>query len=109
MITEQPVLPTLFYPKTEAEVVFGQTGPQPQFLLDSEHFKVVLVGLEAGQQIPMHPEAMAMYHFLAGNGVMTVNEQRYPVAPGATVIALSGARRGMCADTRLIFLAAKTQ
>ena len=108
-MTQQRVMPTIFYADTEAQAVFGQAGPQPQFLLDSEHFKVVLVGLEAGQQIPVHPETMAMYHFLEGKGTMTVNDQPYPIMPGATVIALPGATRGMRADTRLVFLAAKSQ
>ena len=38
---------------------------------------------------------------------MTVNDQQYPITAGATVIAPTGARRGMQAETRLIFLAAK--
>lgn len=84
-------------------------GPQPQFLLDSEHFTVVIVGLEAGQKIPDHAEAMAMYHFLEGKGTMKVNEQTYPIVPGATLIALPGANRGIQAETRLVFLAAKSQ
>ena len=105
----QRIMPTIFYADTAAQAIFGKAGPQPQFLLDSEHFKVALVALEAGQQISVHPEAMAMYHFLEGKGTMTVNEQPYPIAPGATVIVLAGAERGMRADTRLIFLAAKSQ
>ena len=105
---QQRMLPTVFYADTEAQAVFGETCPQPQFLLDSEHFKVSLVGLEAGQQIPVHAAAMALYHFLEGSGTMTVNEQQYPVTPGATLIALPGAQRGMHADTRLVFLAAES-
>ncbi|MFN8493598.1 MAG: hypothetical protein U0350_38715 [Caldilineaceae bacterium] len=108
-MTQPRILPTVFYADTEAQVVFGECCPQPQFLLDSEHFKVILVGLEAGQQIPIHAEAMALYHFLEGKGSMTVNEQQYLVAPGATLIALPGARRGIRADTRLVFLAAESQ
>lgn len=108
-MTRQRIMPTIFYADTAEQAIFGKASPQPQFLLDSEHFKVVLVGLEAGQQIPLHPEAMAMYHFLEGKGTMTVNDQPYSVAPGTTVIALAGAERGMRADTRLIFLAAKSQ
>ena len=107
-MTQQRRLPTVFYADTEAQAVFGERCPQPQFLLDSEHFKVILVGLEAGQQIPVQAAAMALYHFLEGNGTMTVNEQQYPVASGATLIALPGARRGMQAETRLVFLAAES-
>ncbi len=105
---EQRHLPTLFYPDTQEQAVFATTEPHPRFLLDSEHFTVVLVGLEANQQIPVHPEAMALYHFLVGQGMMTVNGQSYPVTPGATVIALPGAQCGVSAATRLVFLEAKS-
>lgn len=108
-MTQQHAISAVFYPNTEAQAVFGQTGPQPQFLLDSTHFTVVLVGLEAGQKIPEHAEAMAMYHFLEGKGTMKVNEQTYPIVPGTTLIALPGTNRGIQAETRLVFLAAKSQ
>lgn len=96
-----------FYPDTKAQAVFGVHGPQPQFLLDEVNFKVIVGALEPGQQIPVHPEALAMYHFLAGTGTMTVDEEQFPITAGATVITPAGARRGMQAATRVIFLAAK--
>ena len=96
-----------FYPATKAQAVFGVHGPQPQFLLDEVNFKVIVGALEPGQQIPVHPEALAMYHFLAGTGTMTVDEEQFPITAGATVITPAGARRGMQAATRVIFLAAK--
>lgn len=99
--------PAIFYADTRGQAAFGTAGPQPRFLLDSEPFKVLVAGLEAGQQIPVHPESAAMYHFLEGHGTMTVDDQHFVVEPGATVIALSGTKRGMTATTRLIFVAAK--
>ncbi|MCL4862889.1 MAG: cupin domain-containing protein [Caldilineaceae bacterium] len=96
-----------FYADIKAQAVFGEQGPRPQFLVDEANFKVILGGLEAGQQIPVHPEALALYYFLAGTGTMTVNDEQYPITPGATVITPAGARRGMQAETRVIFLAAK--
>lgn len=96
-----------FYPDTKAQAVFGANGPQPQFLLDATNFKVLVGALEPGQQIPVHPEALAMYHFLTGTGTMTVDDAQYPITAGATVITPAGARRGMQAQTRVIFLAAK--
>lgn len=98
---------TTFYPDTKAQAVFGETGPKPQFLVDDTHFKVILGGLEPGQQIPLHPESLAMYHFLTGTGTMTVDEEQYPITAGATVITPAGTRRGIQAETRVIFLAAK--
>jgi quercetin dioxygenase-like cupin family protein len=106
-MTQQTSKQTMFYPDAKTQAVFGENGPQPQFLVDEANFKVILGGLEAGQQIPVHPEALALYHFLAGTGAMTVDDEQYPITPGATVITPAGARRGMQAETRVIFLAAK--
>ena len=88
-------------------MVFGADGPQPQHLLDSERGKVVLAGLEAGQQIPPHPESMAVYQFLEGEGTMLVEGKRYAVTAGATVIVPDGANRGIQAETCMIFLGVK--
>jgi quercetin dioxygenase-like cupin family protein len=93
--------------KTKSKAVFDADGPKPQFLIDMPDFKALVVGLEAGQQIPLHPGETAMYHFLEGAGLMTVGEETFAIAPGVTVIAPSGTVRGMNAKTRVIFLGAK--
>lgn len=98
---------TVFYPDTKAQAVFGEHGPQPQFLLNDSRFKVLVGALEPGQQIPVHPESLAMYYFLTGTGTMTVSDEQYSITAGATVITPEGARRGIQAETRVIFLAAK--
>ncbi len=92
---------------TKSEAVFAADGPRPQFLLDTPKFKVLVAGLEAGSQIPVHPAEAAMYHFLEGEGLMTVGDEVFSVEPGTTVIVASGERRGMNAKTRLVFLASK--
>ncbi len=101
-------MPPLFFPDTAGQALFDAAGPRPQFLVDSAKLAVVVAGLEPGQQIPPHPEAMAVYHFLAGEGVMTVEGQPFAVTAGATVIAPPGSARGLHAESRLIFLAAKS-
>ena len=106
-MSETITMPTLYYPVVGDLAVFDNTGPRPQFLVDSEKLKVLVVGLEAGQQIPAHPETLAVYHFLAGKGVMTVNHEAFAVMAGATVIAPAGAVRGLRAESRLTFLATK--
>ena len=97
----------IFFPDTKAQAVFGEHGPQPQFLVDDPTFKVIVGGLEPGQRIPLHPESLAMYHFVTGTGTMTVDEEQFPITAGATVIPPAGARRGIEAATRIVFLAAK--
>lgn len=101
------VIPTFYYPDVRAHAVFDEDGPRPQFLLDSLNLKLILAGLEAGQQIPHHPEALAVYYFLEGEGTMTVNGDEFPVTAGATIVTPSGSARGMRAATRLVFLAVR--
>lgn len=106
-MSQSTTMPPLFFPDTAGQAVFDAAGPRPQFLVDSAKLAVVVAGLEPGQQIPPHPEALAVYHFLSGEGVMTINDEAFAVTAGATVIAPPGSARGMRADSRLVFLAAK--
>ncbi len=96
-----------YYPNWRDQVVYSAEGPQPRALVETDKFKVVLAGLEPGQKIPAHPEGVAMYHFLEGTGTMQVNDHSYRVEPGVTVITPAGAKRGMEAQTRLAFIAAR--
>ncbi len=97
----------IYFADTKEKAVFTAGGPQPQFLMDTPKFKVLVVGLEAGGQIPVHPDEAAAYHFLEGEGLMTVDDETYAVKPGVTVIAPGASRRGINAKTRLIFLGFK--
>jgi quercetin dioxygenase-like cupin family protein len=96
-----------YFPDIKSKAVFSFNGPKPQFLIDTPQFKALVVGLEAGGQIPVHPGEAAAYHFLEGEGSMTVDDETFEVKPGVTVVAPSGAKRGMNARTRLVFLGAK--
>jgi quercetin dioxygenase-like cupin family protein len=97
----------IYFADTKSKAVFSSEGPQAQFLVDTPGFKALVVGLEAGGQIPPHPDAPAMYHFLEGTGLMTIGEETFEVTPGVTVIAPAGVKRGINARTRLIFLGSK--
>ncbi len=95
------------YPDWKDKVVYGDGRPQPQALVEQDQFKVVLAGLEPGQTIPQHPEGLAVYYFITGSGWMTVDGESFFVGPGATVVTSQGAQRGIRAETRLAFLAAR--
>lgn len=97
----------IYFPDAKARAVFAADGPKPQFLLDTPQFKVLVVGLEAGQQIPLHPGEPATYHFLEGEGLMTVGDETFAIKPGVTIIAPAGVPRGMSAKTRVVFLGSK--
>jgi len=100
-------MPDIYFSDARSKAVFAADGPSPQFLLDTPKFKALIVGLEAGCQIPVHPAGPAMYHFLEGEGLMTVNGESFAIRPGATVIAPGGAARGMSARTRVVFLGSR--
>jgi quercetin dioxygenase-like cupin family protein len=95
------------YPDWRQKAIYSAEGPQPQPLMANEKVKVVIAGLEPGQIIPPHAEATAMYHFLEGSGWMLVDDERLPVAQGATVVMPAGTVRGIEAGTRLAFLAVR--
>ncbi len=90
------------------KVVYSPDGPVPQVLLESNGFKVVLGGLEPGQKIPLHPEGASVFHFLEGTGWMLIEDERIAVHAGAIILAPQGVRRGMQAESRLAFLAARS-
>jgi quercetin dioxygenase-like cupin family protein len=96
-----------YYADWKDKVVYSPERHQPQVLEENARLKVVVAGLEPGQVIPEHPESLAVYHFLEGKGVMLVDGERLPMVAGSTVIIPAGTRRGVEADTRLAFLAAR--
>jgi len=85
-------------------VVYDPESPAHQTLMVTDDFRAILVGLQAGQRIPPHPSTAGAYHFLEGTGWMQVENERFPVAPGATIVVPAGAARGVEAQTKLAFL-----
>ena len=100
-------MPDIYFADTKSKAVFAADGPKPQFLIDTPNFKALVVGLEAGGQIPAHPGEAAMYHFLEGAGLMTVGDEAFEIKPGVTIVVPSGVKRGMNAKMRVIFLGSK--
>jgi mannose-6-phosphate isomerase-like protein (cupin superfamily) len=98
---------TLYFPDWRAKVIFSAPGPQPQVLHEDDKIKVVVVGLEAGGQIPVHPGGAGVYHFLEGAGQMAVGDEVFAVQTGATLLIPDGATRGLLAQTRLAFIAVR--
>lgn len=96
-----------YYPNPLEKIVFSPDGPQPQSLFTDGQVKIIVVGLVAGQKIPVHPEGLASFQFLEGKGVMIVDGKRLPVEPGTVIIAQDGAPRGIEAETQLKFIAVR--
>ncbi len=98
---------TLFFPNWQDKVIFSATRPQPQVLHEDDRVKVVVVGLDPGGQIPVHPGDFGVYHFLEGAGQMRVGEQTLDVQAGSTVVIPAGVGRGMTVHSRLAFIAVR--
>jgi quercetin dioxygenase-like cupin family protein len=88
-------------------VTYGDERPSPQTMIENERVRVIIAGLKPGQRIPVHPEAAAVYHFLEGQGVMTVDGAQFPVQQGTVIVMDEGAERGLLAESQMIFLAVR--
>ncbi len=89
------------FPDVLKNIVYSAENPQPQSLFSEGQLKVITIGLEVGQKIPVHPEGTAIYIFLKGKGWMTVDGERLSVRSGTTIFTQAGAQRGIEAKTRL--------
>ena len=96
-----------YYPDWKELVVYAEQGMQPTVLIETETYKSVVAGMAAGNIIPAHAEGPAIFHFLEGSGFMQVEEDRFPVQVGASVVVPPGAKRGITAETRLAFMAVR--
>ena len=78
----------------------------PKVLFENERAKVVLAGLEPGQEIPLHaPGVDLAVAVVAGVGDLWVDDAPHPVAPGDVAVIPSGTTRGVRArGGRLILL-----
>ena len=94
-----------YFPDWRTVIVYSPGAPQPQVLHQDETTKVIVVGLEPGGEIPVHPGHAGVYHFLEGAAAMTVAGEVVDVQAGATMVVPAGVPRGMKATTRLAFIA----
>jgi copper chaperone CopZ/mannose-6-phosphate isomerase-like protein (cupin superfamily) len=85
-------------------VKYSPEGPQHHVLADTGSYRAVLVGIQAGGTIPQHPSTDATYHFLEGTGTMIVDDERFLVSAGTTMVVPAKAARGIEAETQLAFL-----
>ena len=98
---------TKYISDVKSKVIFSSEKVQPQILFTDGELKVLTAGLKAGQSIPVHPEGLAVYTFLKGHGVMVVDGERMAVKPGATIVTPTGSKRGVEAETEMIFVATR--
>lgn len=74
-------------------------------LLKTVSFNVALICLEAGQEIPPHPEPYAVcFYVIAGKGVFTVGSEQFELASGKMIFAKANETRGIQSKERLTLL-----
>jgi quercetin dioxygenase-like cupin family protein len=80
-------------------------GPVKKDLIKTAGSNIVLVCLEAGQEIPPHPEPYAVvFVVLLGEGVITSGSIRHHVQPMHLVSVGKDENRGIRCDQRMILL-----
>lgn len=99
--------PKAYIPNWRDVVAYTSPGPTPQVIVDEPDLRVLLAGLEPGGRIPPHPERLAVYHALAGEGFVFLDGVAMPFREGAVIVAPDGSTRGIEAVTRLAFLAVR--
>lgn len=79
--------------------------PVKKDLIRMRGSNIVVVCLEAGQEIPPHPEPYAVvFVVLQGEGVITAGKVRHPVKPLHLVSVEKDQDRGIRCDQRMMLL-----
>ena len=79
--------------------------PVKKDLIRMSGSNIVVVCLEAGQEIPPHPEPYAVvFVVLQGEGVITAGKVRHPMKPLTLVSVEKDQDRGIRCDQRMIIL-----
>ena len=80
-------------------------GETKKDLLKTTSFNVVLICLEAGQEIPPHPEQYAVcFYVIAGRGAFTVGDKQFELAIGEMIFAQANEVRGIQSKEKLTLL-----
>jgi len=88
------------------KVRFDPSRPVPQIVYSSPKARVLLLGLEAGVEIPVHPDAAeVLFYVIEGQGTITTGEEAHQVQSGSLVAAPAGAARGIRSQERMTLLA----
>jgi quercetin dioxygenase-like cupin family protein len=77
----------------------------PQILRKAANYKVPLICMEPGQEIPPHPSGTGVFYIVSGKGVMHVEGKDMDVKEGTMVFVEKGESRGIKATESLIAFA----
>lgn len=92
-----------------AKARFSPARPITQLLHDSPNARLVIFGLEAGQEVTPHVSPSEVYmHVVEGQGDVLVGETRHPAKAGDLFVCGPNVSHGFRAETRMIVLATIT-
>lgn len=70
-----------------ARVRFDQGRPAQQLLYDTQDFRVLLLGLRPGQEIPLHTTTSSvLLQIVSGSGQVQIGEEVRAVSAGAVAV-----------------------
>lgn len=95
---------TMYFQDCKERIVYEDDSSIPSTLFEKGIIKLVVAGLKVGQTISVREESLEIYHYLAGQGVMTVDETRYEIRPGTTIVVPKGAIHEISAETNMSYL-----
>lgn len=76
----------------------------PQILKVSPNYKIPLICMKPGQEIPPHASGTGVFYIVSGKGVMTVDGQEVEVQAGNMILVDKGESRGIRAtETMMAF------
>ena len=74
-------------------------------VLTTKNFTVALICLEAGQEIPSHPEPYgACFYVISGKGVFTVGKEKFELSDGQMIFAPADEMRAIKSLEKLLLL-----
>ena len=78
---------------------------RPRILKMADAYKVPLICMEPGQEIPPHPSGTGIFFIVSGTGVMTVDGEEQEVKEGNMIFIGEGTPRGIRATEKLVAFA----
>ncbi|MDO8691146.1 MAG: cupin domain-containing protein [Dehalococcoidia bacterium] len=86
------------------EEEFSSDHYTPKFLHSSDKVRVLLLCLEAGQEVPPHTSPEATLYVVRGKGTITVGEEPVPVEAGTLIVVNAGVNHAVKSLERMALL-----
>ena len=86
------------------EEAFSSEHYVPKFLHSSDKVRVLLLCLDAGQEVPPHTSPEATLYVVKGKGTITVGEQPVPAEAGTLVVVDAGVNHAVKSQEQMSLL-----